>query len=434
MRARLDYYVALGVTDLYLSPILRAAPGSTHGYDVVDHAHLSEVMGGRRAFERMSDAAHARGLGIIVDVVPNHMGIPTPEYHNGAFWSVLAEGMESPYASWFDIDWAAGRGRVLMPILGGRVEEVLGAGQLSTDRIAIPGHGDRPQAVLRYYDHVLPVRPGNRGAAPGRADAPPALSAGVLAHSGHRAELPAVLRRQCAGRAPRRVRRRVRRDACPAPRAVRTGHIDGFRVDHPDGLADPRQYFARMAGATGGAWVVAEKILEADEEIPAEWQVAGTTGYDALWRVQSLFVDPAGDRRLGALMEKLTGDERGDLPGIVRQAKREIVETVLQRGGGSADHPAGWHLSADVLLREHTRRALRECVTALLVELDRYRAYVVPGEAPSRTQRRRHGRRRAPRPRPAGPAAAQHPARCRRPAPGPAGGRRGARGPEARGA
>ena len=111
---------------------------------------------------------------------------------------------------------------------------------------------------------------------------------------------------------------------------VRAGHIDGFRIDHPDGLADPRQYFARLARATGGAWVVAEKILEADEQIPPDWQVAGTTGYDALWRVQSLFVDPAGDRPLGALMEKLTGDVRGDLPGMVTQAKREIVATLLQ--------------------------------------------------------------------------------------------------------
>ena len=163
-----------------------------------------------------------------------------------------------------------------------------------------------------------------------------------------------------------------------------TGHIDGFRVDHPDGLADPRRYFARMAGATGGAWVVAEKILEADEEVPAEWQVAGTTGYDALWRIQSLFVDPAGDHRLGGLMEELTGDERGDLSGMVRQAKREIVETVLQRGGGSADLPADRRVLGRRAAARPRTRAIRDCATALLVELDRYRAYVVPGEAPSR--------------------------------------------------
>ena len=385
VRARLDYYVTLGVSDLYLSPILQAAPGSTHGYDVVDHARISEVIGGRGEFERMADDAHARGLGIIVDVVPNHMAIPTPEYHNQALWSVLAEGIESPFAAWFDIDWAAGNGRVLMPLLGGTVEEVLGAGQLTLDRIAIPGHGDRPQAVLRYYDHVLPVRPGTE-ALP--LDELMDRQHYRLAHW-HTADTELNYRRFFDVNALIAIRVEAD-DVFDATHALlfelsRAGHIDGFRVDHPDGLADPRQYFARLARATGGAWVVAEKILEADEQIPPDWQVAGTTGYDALWRVQSLFVDPAGDRPLGALMEKLTGDVPGDLPGIVGQAKREIVETLLQAEVERLTTLLDGICQADVLLREHTHLALRECVVALLVELDRYRAYVVPGEATSRT-------------------------------------------------
>ena len=129
---------------------------------------------------------------------------------------------------------------------------------------------------------------------------------------------------------------------------------------------------------------MAEKILEADEQIPPEWQVAGTTGYDALWRVQSLFVDPAGDRPLGALMEKLTGDVRGDLPDMVTQAKREIVTTLLQAEVERLTSLLADICQSDERLREHTRASLQECVVALLVELDRYRAYVVPGEAPSR--------------------------------------------------
>ena len=385
VRARLDYYVALGVTDLYLSPILQAAPGSTHGYDVVDHTHLSEVLGGRAAFERLADAAHARGLGIIVDVVPNHMAIPTPEYHNRAFWSVLAEGIDSPFASWFDIDWAAANGRVRMPLLGATIEEVLGAGKLSLDRLPIPGHGPEPKTVLRYYDHVLPVRPGT--------DTLP-LAELVdrqhyrLAHW-NTADTELNYRRFFDVRALIAIRVEEGHvfDATHALllELARAGHIDGFRVDHPDGLADPRQYFARLARATDGAWVVAEKILEADEQIPPDWQVAGATGYDALWRVQSLFVDPAGDDPLGALMEKLTGDLRSDLPGIVRQAKREIVATLLQAEVERLITLLDGICQADVRLREHTPFALRECVGALLVELDRYRAYVVPGEAPSRT-------------------------------------------------
>jgi (1->4)-alpha-D-glucan 1-alpha-D-glucosylmutase len=385
VRARLDYYVALGVSDLYLSPILQAAPGSTHGYDVVDHARISEVMGGRGAFERLADAAHGRGLGIIVDVVPNHMAIPTPEYHNPAFWSVLAEGSESPYAAWFDIDWAAGDGRILMPLLGATVEEVLGAGQLTLDTITLPGDEDRPQTVLRYYDHVLPVRPGTEE-----------LPLDELMERQHyrlaywlSANTELNYRRFFDVRALVAVR--VEADGVfDASHALlfelaRSGYIDGFRVDHPDGLADPRQYFARLARATGGAWVAAEKILEADEQVPPDWQVAGTTGYDALWRVQSLFVDPAGDQPLGDLMEELTGDARGDLPGIVRQAKGEIVATLLQAEVERLTSLLDGICQADVRLRERTRLALRECVVALLVELDRYRAYVVPGEVLSRT-------------------------------------------------
>ena len=383
VRERLDYYVALGVTDLYLSPILRAAPGSTHGYDVVDHARLSEVMGGRDAFERLADAAHARGLGIIVDVVPNHMAIPTPEYHNRAFWSVLSEGIDSPFASWFDIDWAAGNGRVLMPLLGATVEEVLGAGQLSLDRLTIPGHGPEPKTVLRYYDHVLPVR--------GGTDTLPLAE--LLERQHYRlahwraADTELNYRRffDVRGLVAIRVEDHDVFDATHSLllELVRAGHIDGFRIDHPDGLADPRQYFERLARETAGAWVVAEKILEADEEIPPDWQVAGTTGYDALWRVQSLFVDPAGDHPLGALMEKLTGDTRHDLRVIVTDAKREIVASLLQAEVERLTSLLADICHADMRLREHTRGALRDCVAALLVEFDRYRSYIVPGEAPS---------------------------------------------------
>ncbi len=117
--ARVGYLADLGVTDLYLSPVLAAAPGSTHGYDVVDHDRISEVMGGRARLERLVAAARAHDMGVVLDIVPNHMAAPTPAYLNKALWSVLAEGPESPYASWFDVDLAAGP--VLMPVLGRRI-------------------------------------------------------------------------------------------------------------------------------------------------------------------------------------------------------------------------------------------------------------------------------------------------------------------------
>lgn len=385
---RLDYYVALGVTDLYLSPILLAAPGSTHGYDVVDHARISEVMGGREGFERLADDAHSRGLGIVVDLVPNHMMVPTPEYHNRAFWSVLAQGIDSPYSSWFDVDWTSENGRVLMPILGASIGEVLSAGGLTLETMAIPGHSPEPQTVLRYHQHVLPVRRGTESLA----------LAELVDRQHYRLADWRVANRELNYRRFFDVRalaaiRVERDDVFHATHALllelfRAGHIDGFRIDHPDGLADPRQYFTRLSEATGRAWVVAEKILAADEEIPADWRVAGTTGYDAMWRIQALFVDPAGDLPLGEVMRTLTGDVRGDLEHLVRDAKREIVADLLPTEVKRLTSLLADVCRADPGLGDHTWRGLSECVVALLVEFDCYRAYVVPGEAPGQTSER----------------------------------------------
>ena len=111
---------------MYLSPILQATPGSTHGYDVVDHSLVSEELGGEAAFRAMAGRFRELGLGVIVDIVPNHMAVPVPESLNRPLWSVLREGTGSPFAAWFDVDWAAQDGRLLMPVLGGPVSDCLG--------------------------------------------------------------------------------------------------------------------------------------------------------------------------------------------------------------------------------------------------------------------------------------------------------------------
>ncbi|MDQ1643794.1 MAG: (1-_4)-alpha-D-glucan 1-alpha-D-glucosylmutase, partial [Actinomycetota bacterium] len=149
----LDHLDALGVSHVYLSPVLQAAPGSTHGYDVVDHDHINHELGGAAAFHRLADAAAARGMGIVVDVVPNHMAVPTPASLNGALWSVLRDGPTSPYAPWFDVDWAAQERAILMPVLGRRIGDCVRDGEITVDTT-----GDEP--VVRYFDHVFPVRPG----------------------------------------------------------------------------------------------------------------------------------------------------------------------------------------------------------------------------------------------------------------------------------
>jgi (1->4)-alpha-D-glucan 1-alpha-D-glucosylmutase len=380
--ARVPYLAALGVTHLYLSPILRAAPGSTHGYDVVDHDEISPVLGGLPALHRLAEAAHTAGLGLVLDIVPNHMAVPTPAWHNRALWSVLAEGPESPYAAWFDVDWSGGDGAVLMPVLGARIGEVLAGGELRLEVETIPGSGEEPRPVLRYYDHVFPVRPGT--------EALPLAE--LLERQHYRLAYWRVADEELNYRrffdvgtlAAIRVEDPEVFDATHALvlRLLDAGVLDGLRIDHPDGLADPAAYLERLRERSGGAWVVVEKILEDDEELPADWDTAGTSGYEALWRVQQTFLDPGGAALLGAEMHRLTGDSSDMLPTLVEQAKREIVDGALYAEVHRLTELAAEVCRGDLRLRDHTWRSLHDCLVELLVAMDRYRAYVVPGRTP----------------------------------------------------
>jgi (1->4)-alpha-D-glucan 1-alpha-D-glucosylmutase len=373
--AQADYLAGLGVSHAYLSPILQPTPGSTHGYDVVDHARLNDEAGGLPAFHRLVGALHDHRLGVVADVVPNHMAVPSPAHLNSQLWSVLRDGPSSPYADWFDIDWSASDDALLMPVLGQRIGQVLDAGELSLDPA---GGRDGDELVLRYFDHEFPVRPGTE-------DLP----------------LAELVDRQWYRLAHWRVadeelnyRRFFDVDTLAAVRVedpavfdathrllldlMANGSLDGLRIDHPDGLADPAGYLARLAAATGDAWVVVEKILEADERLPQDWRCAGTSGYDALRRIGGLFVDPAGAAPLSALLAEVTDDPRG-LDVVVEEAKREVVA----QGQYAEVHRLVDLLAGicrdDVRLRDHTRRGLAEVVTELLVAMDRYRAYLVPG-------------------------------------------------------
>jgi len=308
------------------------------------------------------------GLGVIADVVPNHMAIPVPESLNRQLWSVLREGAESPCAHWFDVDWAAQGGRLLMPILAGPAADCL-------DDMTVCAAGEEP--VLRYFDHVLPVRPGTAGLPLADLlgaqhyrltdwrDAATELNwrrfFDVTSLIAVRVEDPGVFA------ATHRVLLRL----------VAEGLIDGLRVDHPDGLADPRGYLERLAAETGGAWVVTEKILSGDERLPADWACAGTTGYDTLAVAGGLFVDPAGAAPLTEEYERLTGGPDEFAP-VAEAAKRE---------------EAGGPLTAEVsrLARLFARAGdpgldalapadLSTVLTELLAAFAVYRAYVVPGE------------------------------------------------------
>jgi len=381
--ARLPYFEALGVTHLYLSPILRAAPGSTHFYDVVDHAHVSPVLGGAEGLRALAKAAHERHMGLVADLVPNHMAVPTPVYHNRALWSVLSEGEESAFAHWFDVDWASGD-PVLMPVLGQRIGTVLAAGEFTLDTMTVPGFEDRGEVpVLRYYDHVFPVRPGTESL--------PLDS--LVTEQHYRLAYWRVANEELNYRrffdvgslVALRVEDPAVFDATHRLMIdfVRDGTLDGLRIDHPDGLADPAGYLARLAEATNDAWVVVEKILEDEERLPASWKAAGTTGYDAAWRVGALLRDPAGAAPLAGTMHRVAGDAMGALPAVIDQAKREIVKVSLSSEAHRLASLAHAVCTADVRLRDHTWRALYDCLRAMLTSFGRYRAYVVPGSTPA---------------------------------------------------
>ena len=371
------YLASLGVTHVYLSPILQANPGSAHGYDVIDHSLVSTDLGGENAFRAMVETFHRHRLGVVVDVVPNHMARPTPEALNKQLWSVLYQGRKSPYAHWFDVDWDAQDGRLLMPILGGPIEKCLDDLIIDT-ALRDPGHPGHSGPVLRYFDHVLPLRDGV-------ADLP----LGVLLAQQHyrltdwhdaatqlnwrrffdidtliavRVEDPGVFT------ATHEVLLRL----------VDEGLIDGLRVDHPDGLADPAGYLDRLASATGHAWVVVEKILARDEELP-DWACAGTTGYDALGLVGGLFVDPAGEEPLTQEYARFTGSRHG-FAEVERDAKHSIADSTftaelarLTRLFARADYPA---------LAGFSPADLHDVLVALLAGFGVYRAYVTAGQPP----------------------------------------------------
>jgi (1->4)-alpha-D-glucan 1-alpha-D-glucosylmutase len=366
-----DYLAGLGITHVYLSPVLQAAPGSQHGYDVVDHSQISTGLGGEKAFRAMAASLREHGLGVIVDVVPNHMAIPVPESLNRQLWSVLSEGHRSPYAHWFDIDWDRQRGRFLLPVLGAPLEESLA--DLKPDTV-----DDQP--VLRYFDHLLPVRAGTE-----RLPLPDLLAVQHYRLAHWRAASTELNWRRFFDITSLIAVRVEDPEVFDATHRVllglvADGTVDGLRVDHPDGLADPRGYLRRLAEATGGAWVVTEKILSGTEELPPDWPCAGTTGYDTAAAVAGLFTDPAGAEPLTATYVDFTGAPASFGP-VAEAAKRQVATEIFAT---EVTHLVGLLTSAGVReLHGVSGEDLGAVVTGLLTGFGVYRAYVIRGERPS---------------------------------------------------
>ncbi|QCQ91466.1 malto-oligosyltrehalose synthase [Rhodococcus sp. SGAir0479] len=286
-----DYLDRLGVSHLYLSPILTATSGSTHGYDVTDPTTVSAELGGRAALVALSAELSERNMGLVVDLVPNHAGIARPA-ENRWWWDVLAHGARSPFARFFDIDWRddnGADGQIALPVLSDRAD----LRDLRIDR----GNGT---PLLAVGDLRFPI-------APGTEDGDPAEVHDRQAYRlvGWR-EGAVGYRRFFAVNDLAAIRQEDPRvfDTTHHQFAtwVRDGLVDGVRIDHPDGLSDPAGYLESLRAIVGPErWIVAEKILGADEPLDPTLPIDGTTGYDALATYGGVFVDPTGAATLTEL-------------------------------------------------------------------------------------------------------------------------------------
>jgi len=446
--AVVPYLAQLGISHVYLSPFLQAAPGSTHGYDVVDPSRVNRALGGEAARQRLSAALDSAGMGQVLDIVPNHMAIAGDQ--NPWWWDVLENGPSSRYALYFDVDWESSEERwpnkVLLPVLGDHYGRVLEAGDLQLRF----GEG---LFTLHYHEHRFPIDPSSLGTLLQRVYRRSGLELlGFLAESCARLPRPQVTARELMERRQRdqqvihrlldesfrkdaearaaveseldwingdadaldalidrqnyrlawwktaaqdlgyrrffdindlaglRVERREVFEAIHALpiRWVRNGTVQGLRVDHPDGLRDPAEYFRRLREACPDAWIVAEKILETGEQLREDWPIAGSTGYDFLNRLQGLFVDPSGELPLTWLYEEISGDP-ADFRALVLQSKhqvlRELLGSELQRLASLFVTICERHRRHRDYTREQLYQALLEVATCFPV----YRTYVASG-------------------------------------------------------
>ena len=463
------YLASLGIEALYLSPLLKARPGSTHGYDICDHGDLNPDLGTADDLRRLAGVAATHGVRLMADIVPNHMGV---DPRANPWWrDVLENGPCTPYAEYFDIDWEPVtphlRMKLLLPILGEQYGTVLDRGEMQLE------HEDG-RLWLRYYDHRLPINPRQtpvvlRHAVPvlrealgeshpsviellsimeGLHNLPPytdthperiavrqrekevlrgrllrlveetpfveeAIGRAVAHVNGTAGdpnsfdELHGLLEAQPYRLASWRTavdeinyRRffdvnelagvRVELEAvfqathALVARWLAEGLVHSLRIDHPDGLFDPAEYFARLqqlardsTGQEAPIHVVAEKILSGDEQLRNDWQVHGTSGYGFLNEVNGLFLDAAGMRRLKRFYARVTG-QRDALEEIVYDAKKLIMNTAMSSELGVLTDALGRIARADRHTRDFTLNSLREMLTEYVASIPVYRTYVSP--------------------------------------------------------
>jgi (1->4)-alpha-D-glucan 1-alpha-D-glucosylmutase len=392
------YLADLGVSHAYLSPILKSRPGSTHGYDIVDHTMLDPELGTLDEFRAFARALQQRDMGIILDIVPNHMGIGGDQ--NWLWLDVLRHGPGSQYANWFDIDWQPPRadmaGKVLVPFLGTSYAEALAAGdlQLRAD--------DEGFSVWAYGKDRLPIRPEDCAAMLAHYHDPAAAivtHTGEAGHYGSWAALDALIASQhwrlshfAAASDEINYRRFFINSDLVGIRVespevfehthrlilmlIEEGMIDGLRVDHIDGLANPKGYLHTLrAKVPAPVYLFVEKILAPHEQLRADWPVEGTTGYEFGALLTRVLTNPASEAALTQTYQEFTGDcvapeteaYRCRLRVMDHELAAELATLARSIAAIAWSHPATRDLSETAI-----RNGLREVLAHLAV----YRSYV----------------------------------------------------------
>ncbi|HEX3349861.1 MAG TPA: malto-oligosyltrehalose synthase [Acetobacteraceae bacterium] len=458
----IPYFARLGISHLYASPLLKARPGSTHGYDIVDHSQINPELGGEDALRRMVGVLREHRMGLILDIVPNHMSVGGVD---NVWWlDVLEWGRNSDYAEFFDIDWDPPdptlRGKVLAPFLGGSYGDALEAGDLKLrfdpedGRFVVEAYGAHrfPIAPRDYAEilragggglDVLAERfadpgPGGRAAVRKRmelsretlrayhADHPEPFATAVAAYdpaaSEGRERLHKLLERQnyrvawwraasddinwrrffdINSLAGIRVERPEVFDATHATvlRLYAEGMIDGVRVDHVDGLADPRGYCRKLRRKLETAHagrpddlkgdpplIYVEKILFAHEQLPKDWLTDGTTGYDFMNDVGGVLHDPSGEAKLTELWTTMTGRPAA-FEDEAKPARRQILRQTLSSELNGTTAALLRFMRRDLKTRDWTQTAIRRSLEELLIHFHAYRIYAGLGGA-SETDKR----------------------------------------------
>ncbi|HJR43747.1 MAG TPA: malto-oligosyltrehalose synthase [Gemmatimonadaceae bacterium] len=395
VREIVPYLHRLGVSHVYSSPILMARPGSEHGYDVVDPTRLNPELGTDDEWRALIDELHARGMGWVLDIVPNHMGTGSAN----PFWEdVLARGRGSPYASWFDIEWEARASspagtptdddtgdRVLLPVLGDELRRVI-----DRREIVVAAEGGRHR--VRYFENSFPVGPGTidedtlrRAELEGGDALERVVNAQHYRLTFWRRGAREINYRRFFDINDLVAMRQEDPAVFDATHAkilgwVRAGVVDALRIDHVDGLLDPLGYLERLRSAVGdGVPIFVEKILSPGEHLRREWPVQGTTGYEFLNDLEGIFIEPSGYDRIERAYRSIlgVGDRLFDFHHIALSGKLRILTSALE-----SDVRRLTRLLRDVLSSSTEAqpalepRDLALAVVELLATLPVYRTYI----------------------------------------------------------